>query len=71
MILNFPHLREELETRVRARTGSRLRDLDIELSPAGVVLHGRAASFHVKQLAQHGVREVLPDVNLQNQIEVA
>jgi hypothetical protein len=34
-------------------------------------LHGVALSYHVKQLAQQGVREFLPDVQLENAIEVA
>jgi hypothetical protein len=67
---DFLRLREELESRVRARTGRRLRKLDIELSPDGVVLHGEAATFHVKQLAQHGVRDLLPTVQLRNDIIV-
>ena len=70
MMLDFPRIRKELETRVRARTGGRLRNLDIELSPEGVVLHGETTTFHVKQLAQHGVRECLPDVRLENAIVV-
>ena len=68
---DFLRLREELETRIRARTGRRIRNLDIELSAECIILHGEAASFHVKQLAQHGVQEVLPQVRLQNAIEVA
>lgn len=71
MVLDFPRLREELVCRVRARTGGRLRGLEIDLSPQGVILHGLAATYYVKQLAQHGVRELLPDVNLRNEIEVA
>ena len=43
-------------------SGGRLRKLDIELSPEGVVLHGETSTFHVKQLAQHGVRDLLPTV---------
>jgi len=70
MMLDFPDLRQELETRVRARTGGRLRKLDIQLSPEGVVLQGESATFHVKQLAQHGVRELLPNVQLRNDIVV-
>jgi hypothetical protein len=70
MMLDFPDLRQELETRVRARTGGRLRKLDIQLSPEGIVLHGESATFHVKQLAQHGVRELLPNVELRNDIVV-
>lgn len=71
MVFDFPRLRDELENRVRARTGRRLRDFDVELSPQGIVLHGLAPTFYVKQLAQHGVRELLPDVRLLNHIVVA
>jgi hypothetical protein len=70
MTLDFPELRQELETRVRARTGGRLRKLGIQLSPDGVVLQGETATFHVKQLAQHGVRDLLPTVELRNDIVV-
>jgi hypothetical protein len=70
MGLDFPRLRQELETQVRARTGGRLRKLDIQLSPEGVVLLGETATFHVKQLAQHGVRDILPTVQLRNDIVV-
>jgi hypothetical protein len=70
MTTDFPRLREQLETRVKARTGGRLRKLDIELSPDGIVLHGETTTFHVKQLAQHGVRDLLPNVQLRNDIVV-
>lgn len=68
---DFPRLRQELETRVRARTGRRVRNLDIQLSPDGIVLQGNTLSFYDKQLVQHSVREVLPDVRLLNAIVVA
>ena len=68
---HFPHLRTELESRVLARTGRRVRNLHIELCPERVILRGQAETFHVKQLAQHGVREVLPEVRLENAIIVA
>ena len=68
---DFPRLKVELVSHVKARTGSRLRNLDIRLSPEGVVLTGQTNAFYIKQLAQHGVRELLPDVQLQNAIEVA
>ncbi len=71
MLLDFPRLREKLESHIRARTGSQLRNLDIELSPEGVILHGDATTFYVKQLAQHGIRDLLPNVELRNQIVVA
>jgi hypothetical protein len=68
--LDFLSLRKELENRVRARTGSQLKDLGIELSPEGVRLLGQTDTFYVKQLAQHCVRELLPDVQLENDINV-
>jgi hypothetical protein len=70
MTADFPRLREELVSRVRARTGGRLRKLEIQLSPSGVVLHGETTTYHVKQLAQHGIRDLLPNVQLQNDIIV-
>jgi hypothetical protein len=68
---DFPRLRAELENRILALTGRRLRNLDISLSPEGVVITGEAQTFYVKQLAQHGVREVLPEAHLENYIHVA
>ena len=64
------HLEQALTARVQQRTGRRVRNLRIELRPEGVVLRGRAPTFHVKQLAQHGVRDLLPQVDLQNAIVV-
>ena len=66
----FAELRTELEHQVRARTGRRVRDLAIELCSERVILRGRAVSYHVKQLAQHGVRDLLPQVRLENAIVV-
>lgn len=63
-------LHRELEQKVQVSTGRRIRDLDIELRPEQVILRGRAVSYHVKQLAQHSVRELLPDVRLENAIIV-
>jgi hypothetical protein len=62
--------RELLTERVLARTGRRVRDLTVEVVEEKVVLRGQADSFHVKQLAQHGVWELLPTAKLQNAIEV-
>ncbi len=68
--LDFPSLQKKLEARVMARTGNHLRNLGIELSPTGIRLFGQTTTFYVKQLAQHCVREVLPDVCLVNDINV-
>jgi hypothetical protein len=58
--------------RVAERTGRRVQNLVVEVAGGGdtVVLRGRTNSFHVKQLAQQGVREALPDAQLENAIEV-
>jgi hypothetical protein len=70
MIHTSPQLQTELERHILARTGRRLRNLAIELDPEAVILRGSAATYYVKQLAQQGVREVLPQVRLENAIVV-
>lgn len=56
---------------VRRSTGSRVRDVRVELRTGRVVLCGRATSYHAKQLALHGVRGVLPaDQPVENAIVV-
>jgi len=64
-------LRVELRNRVLARTGRRVRNLDVQFKAERIVLHGQAGSYHVKQLAQEGVQEFLPSVRLENAIVVA
>jgi hypothetical protein len=62
---------EVVMQRVAARTGRRVRNLEVEITTSGeVVLRGRADSFHVKQLAQHAAREALPHAHLENAIVV-
>ena len=63
-------LREALTERVHTRTGRRVSGLTVEVAGGAVVLRGTARSYHVKQLAQHGAREVLPDAKLLNAIVV-
>jgi hypothetical protein len=60
----------QLEHQVRNRTGRRVRNLVIEMRPERVVLHGQASTYYVKQLAQHGVRDILPQICLENSISV-
>lgn len=59
-----------LEALVQRRLGSRIRDLRVEVRPTGVVLQGRAATYHAKQLAQHAAMELLGLAVLANDIEV-
>jgi hypothetical protein len=70
MMQTAPHLQEQLEHQVLARTGRRVRNLAIELRPERVVLRGLAATYHIKQLAQQGIRDLLPHVCLENAITV-
>lgn len=67
---NAAHLERELVRHVQTRTGRRIRELAVELQPERVILRGYAASYYLKQLAQHGVQDVLPDVRLENAITV-
>jgi hypothetical protein len=68
--VDSPQLQDELHQRILDRTGRRVRNLAIELSPERVILRGQAATYYVKQLAQHGVRDLLPHVSLENTIVV-
>jgi hypothetical protein len=70
VISSMPHLQQELEEHVSLRTGRRVRNLAIDLEPERIVLRGQAATYHVKQLAQHGILERLPHLRLENIIVV-
>lgn len=65
-------LTEVVTQRVADRTGRRVRNLVVEVDGSGesVVLRGRATCYHVKQLAQQGAREALPNARLENAIVV-
>ena len=61
----------ELEARVQVRFGARIRDFRLVLLENGLILRGRAKSFHVKQLAQHAVMQSAGLPILANEIEVS
>jgi hypothetical protein len=65
----LPH-QEHLESLVQRRIGSRVRDLRIIVRPNGLILQGRAATYHAKQLAQQLAMELAPVPILANDIEV-
>ncbi len=68
------HLIEIVTQRIAERTGRRVQNLVVEIGGAtgaeSIVLRGRTNSFHVKQLAQQGAREALPNARLENAIVV-
>ena len=61
---------ETVRERVLSWTGRRVRGLVVVVRGKTVVLAGKATSFHVKQLAQRGVQDVLPQSALANEIVV-
>ena len=63
-------LLDQAEQQVHTRTGRRVRNLAIELRPERIILRGQATSYYIKQLAQHGIRDLFPDMSLENSIVV-
>jgi hypothetical protein len=62
--------KEGVRGSILARTGRRVRNLEVHLSAEGVILLGETSSYYVKQLAQHGVLDCFPNVPLHNRIAV-
>jgi hypothetical protein len=65
-----PFADECLESLVQRRLGSRVRDLRVVVRHEGVILQGRAATYHAKQLAQHAAMELAGVPIIANDIEV-
>ena len=61
---------ERLETLMLRRLGNRVRDLRVVIRPEGMILQGRTATYHAKQLAQHAAMELGKLPILANAIEV-
>ena len=59
-----------LESLMQRRLGSRIRDLRVLRLPSGLVIQGRAATYHAKQLATHAAMEFADEPILANDIEV-
>jgi hypothetical protein len=70
MVSEQPPLHKQLESHILARTGRRVRNLEIDFTSDEVTLRGETSTYHVKQLAQHGVRDILPTIRLHNRIHV-
>ncbi len=61
---------ERLEGMLQRRLGNRIRDLRVLLLPEGIILQGRAATYHAKQIAQHIAMELADLPILANEIVV-
>jgi osmotically-inducible protein OsmY len=68
--LDSSPLEIQVKERLVARLGNRVRKLEVRFSEQGVELSGEAPNFHVKQIAQHSVWEVMPQARLTNAITV-
>jgi hypothetical protein len=63
-------LASQLERRIQCRTHGRVRRVSVELGEEQVVLHGDAATYYLKQLAQQAVSEILNGREIVNAIDV-
>jgi hypothetical protein len=61
-------LAELVETRDRQATHDRVRSLTVEEDHGLVVIRGRTATYHAKQLALHGALELLTGDRLSYEI---
>jgi hypothetical protein len=61
---------ERLESTLIRRLGNRVRDLRIIVLPDGLILQGRTATYHAKQMAQHIAMEATDLPILANEIVV-
>jgi hypothetical protein len=61
---------QRLESLIQRRLGNRVRDLRVVIRPEGVILQGRTATYHAKQLTQHAAMELADLPILANRIEV-
>jgi hypothetical protein len=66
----LPSRAEQVEAQVLSRLGGRIRDLQVVVRDDGLILKGRAPTYHAKQLAQHAVLEIGWLPLLANDIEV-
>lgn len=67
---NLPTAEDQLEGLLQHRLGNRIRELRVLVLPTGLVLQGRATTYHAKQLAQHAAMELSTLPILANEIEV-
>jgi hypothetical protein len=66
----LPLSQAELENQIQARTGRRVRNLAVEVDEERIILRGHVSSYYLKQLAQHGIHDLLPHISVTNDIVV-
>jgi hypothetical protein len=61
---------EQIESQINRRLGGRVNDLRVIVQGEGLVLQGRARTYHAKQLAQQAAMEITERPILANEIRV-
>jgi len=61
---------EQIESQIYRRLGGRVSDLRVIVQGEGLVLQGRARTYHAKQLAQQAAMEITERSILANEIRV-
>ena len=71
MVAGTGHLvSQKAQTLLRSSERYALRQLEVEMTPQGLVISGQVESFYLKQQAQETIRAVVRDIPLINQIDV-
>ena len=60
----------QVETRVRDLTHGRIRDLVVEERNGCIFVSGRAPSRHIKQMAFHGILEMISGERFSEEISI-
>lgn len=63
-------MEDKIERHLTCSMGPRIKDLRVEVSGDQIVLQGRTNTYYGRQLAQHGVLDLIPSARVVNAIEV-
>jgi hypothetical protein len=66
----LPDLEQAIRDRIVQRTADRIRGLGVEATGDRIVISGRAATFHLKQLAIQGVFDVIGSRHKNQHVEI-
>jgi hypothetical protein len=61
---------EQIESQINRRLGGQVNDLRVIVQGEGLMLQGRARTYHAKQLALQAAREITERPILANEIRV-
>ncbi len=67
---SFENENDALEGKVERHLAGRVRNFRLLVRANGVILQGQAATYHVKQIAQHALMKATLAPILANEIEV-